>query len=113
MKRSRRVQLSSSFLALGAMLAASVAGCSSEPDQALYCGDEDRYVLEAEECEDDDDIGFIYIGQYGGYQSGQRLPDLGPGATRVRASDSAARAKAGLPARGGFGGNGKAFSIGG
>lgn len=114
MKRSRNVTLSASFLALAATFA-TTAACA-EPEQVMYCGNEQRYIVEAAECEHDDPNNpyFIYYGHWGGYSyaPGAQLEQTNLSG-RVKASDSAARTKIGLPARGGFGGNGAKFSAGG
>lgn len=112
-RRSSKVTLSTAFLALAATVGAgTLAGCGSDSD--TYCGDDQGYVLPAEECEDDDGAGFIYMGSYGGsrYKVGDKLPAV-TGGQRVRANDSAGRSRIGIPARGGFGGNGGRVSSGG
>lgn len=112
-KRSRNVALGASFTALAATLATGAAGCASS-NQVTYCGNEQRYIVEATECEKDDSSYFIYYGYWGDYR-------YAPGAQlsqnalegRVKANDPTARTKIGLPPRGGFGGNGAKFSSGG
>lgn len=111
MKRSRNVTLSTAFLGLAATLA-TTAACA-QADEVAYCADEQRYIAESAECERDDPNNpyFIYYGYWGGYR-------YGPGSQldqsrlqgRVKAGDATARTKAGLPARGGFGGNGAKFT---
>ncbi|MFG3710822.1 hypothetical protein [Micromonospora sp. NPDC047730] len=115
-KRSSTVKLSTAFLALAATVGASaLAGCSTGPDDRAYCGDDDRQVLAAEECEDDDTVGVIYVGPYVGdgdgrrYKVGDRLPTTS-GERKVQANDGTGRTRVGLPARGGFGGNGAAVN---
>ncbi|GAA3750319.1 hypothetical protein [Micromonospora maritima] len=110
-RRSSKVALSATFLALAAAVGTTIAGCSSTQDTA-YCGDEQRTILPAEECEDDDGGAFIYVGSYGGstYRTGDRLPS---GGQKVAAGNSSGRSNLGLPARGGFGGNGAKVSSGG
>ena len=108
--RSKQVVLSSTFLALPAMIA--LAGCAS-PDDVQYCGDEHRYVIEEKRCEDGSSGSFIYYGYWSNTaKPGQQL-DSGGLKGRVVANDPAARTKVGLPARGGFGGNGAKFGGGG
>lgn len=109
MKRSRNVTLGASFTALAATLAMT-AGCANS-SQVTYCGNETRYIVEADECEHDDSSYFIYYGYWGSYRyaPGSQLSSSGLEG-RVRASDSVAREKIGLPPRGEFGGNGAKFS---
>lgn len=110
MKRSRNVTLSASFLGLAAALTTGAAGCNVE-DSTMYCGNEQRYIVESSECERDDSPYFIYYGKWSGYSyaPGSQLAQS-PLEGRVKAGDPAARTKAGLPARGGFGGNGAKFT---
>lgn len=107
--RSTQVFLSAGFLGL----VASLPGCASN-QHTLYCGDEHRYVVEQSRCEGDGTDGaFIYWG-YWGYTAkpGHQLDQSGLKG-RVASTDATARTNAGLPARGGFGGNGAKFSSGG
>lgn len=105
-----------SVLSAGVLSAAalsSLAACGSggdEGEQTAYCADENGRIIDEDYCDDDDHDGhgggFIFIGGFGGnhYSAGQTIPQKyrsGPeAATRVRANDSAARAKAGLPKTG-------------
>lgn len=108
MKRSRNIGMSVSFTVLAATLATGVTACGDD-DQVMYCGDDQRYIVEEDKCEDNDPntVYFIYYGYWGGYKysPGKQL-DQTHFTGRVKASDSAARKKLGLPERGGFGGNG-------
>jgi len=107
--RSAKVALSTGFITL----AASVAAACGMNDETLYCGDEHRYVVEEENCENDDDghngTYFIYHGRWpSDVKPGKQLPSNGLSG-RVKATDSSARTNLGIPARGGFGGNGSAL----
>lgn len=106
MKRSRSVALGATFVAL----AASLAACSAE--EVGYCGDEYGTVLPEDQCDGDDGGTFIYVGTYAHHVPGERL-DTGRASARVPSNDPQARTGVGLPARGGFGGNGAAISSGG
>ncbi|MCX4388693.1 hypothetical protein OG777_17370 [Micromonospora peucetia] len=76
----------------------------NEPARTSYCADEQRRVLPESDCDGDDDHNrYIYIGRYGsGYRPGSRLPATA-GEQKIAAMDQAARIRAGIPARGGFG----------
>lgn len=107
--RSKTINLSAAFLALPAI--AGLSACESS--EVTYCGDEHRYVVEATNCESDSSTHFIYWGYWStNVQPGAQLSQDGLKG-RVSAADSVARTKVGLPARGGFGGNGAAYSSGG
>lgn len=108
-KRSKTVALGTAFLGL----AASLVACVQE-SQALYCADEHRYIVEANRCDGNDDTVFIYHGYWNSSgKPGQQLNANGmysDNAGRIPAADQDARAKAGLPRVGGFGGNGSGFN---
>lgn len=128
MKRSKNVPLSAAF---AATIAATLAltGCSDDGDgdgdgteYQTYCATEqDRKIVDPQYCDgegdDDDDFDtFIYMGNYGSrYNVGQSLPMSkgGVGERKVSPMNSAQRTSAGLPARGGFGGNGSKLSVAG
>lgn len=107
--RSKTVALSATFLGL----AASVAACVQE-SQTTYCGDEHRYVVEANRCDGHDETVFIYHGYWNdNYRPGMQLNTsgmYGDASGRILSTDQEARAKAGLPRVGGFGGNGATFN---
>ena len=106
--RSAQVPLSALFTSLAAV--AAITGCANSdepPAHTIYCGDEQRTVLPEQECDNNNDddhyqSNFIYIGSYGHHPVGSRLP-VKAGEQRIAAMDSAARTRAGIPARGGFG----------
>lgn len=93
------------FLAGGAI--ASTAGCSSSYTEEVYCVLDDGTVVK---CDGDND--FVYIGGYSHpvyiwtssthYPVGSRVPQDWR-STRMRPSDSAARARAGLSSSGKIG----------
>lgn len=110
-RRTAKLTLSATFLALAAGL---TTACSSEPDTQVYCADNEGYVLPETECEDDDDTGYIYVGTYVAdhnrrYGIGERLPQSSTTQT-IKANSTSGRTSVGLPARGGFGGNGVTIS---
>lgn len=109
--RSSTVMLSATFLALPLALTA----CEDQDEYTLYCGDEERYVVEAENCErddDDDDNYFIYYGVWASnYRPGLQLAPNGFKG-RVSATNATARGNLNIPPRGGFGGNGAKVSTG-
>lgn len=106
--RSTTVVLSSGFLGL----AASLTACGAD-EQVLYCGDDRRYVIEETRCHGDEANVYIYHGYWrSDVAAGRQLWDQGVEG-RVVATDTAARERLGIPARGGFGGNGAKFSSGG
>lgn len=112
--RGGHVALSAAFTTLVALVATTLTGCD-EPEAELvaYCGTSDRVIIEATECEDDDDdIGVIYIAHRDARtrRVGDSLTDAHVTAS-VSASDATGRARLGLPARGGFGGNGVALTV--
>lgn len=111
-KRSTSVTLSAAFLGLAASL--PTLGACAQESQTTYCGDEHRYVVESNRCDGSDSTVFIYHGFWNtSVKPGQQLSESGmysDASGRVRASDADARTKAGLPARGGFGGNGATFN---
>lgn len=106
MLRSRKVFLSATFTALAL---AAATGCSTS-EETLYCGDDERQIYTADNCDGDDNSYFIYYGSYGqSYGVGQQLPNDGK---RINSTDRAAREKIGIPPRGGFGGTGSKLTGG-
>lgn len=90
-------------------LAATVAACGSD-SETVYCGNEDRAILAEAECESNTDGSYIYVGNYpGNYYVGEILPKRETN-TRVKSNNTEGRTKLGIPARGGFGGNGSTLA---
>lgn len=84
-----------------AVLAFGTASCGDDPDQVAYCVDQSNQVVDADYCDDDGDGhgGFFFI------NTGSHLGGLGRGARLnggnvIPYTDTAARERAGLPARG-------------
>jgi hypothetical protein len=114
MSDRRRLKEPPLFLAAAvtAFAAAGLAGCSSEPDQYVYCIDDEGEVVDPDYCEDeeygyddDDDYGssYWYYVASSRYSVGSRVP--GDHVTsRINPSDSSARTSAGIPSSGKVGG---------
>ncbi len=102
---SRRVVLSTTFLAIAA---SGLTGCGSDDpneDGHFYCTDSNGTVIDEDYCDDSDPNSsgyfFMYMGSsmhapptgYSSYPVGSRLPT---GAQKFSVTDKAARAKYGL-----------------
>lgn len=120
MKRSKSVVLGPAFLALAAAVASGCGSSNDDPDVMYrYCADEQRRVVDEDYCEPPayDDTNtmypyFIHTMASGGYRRGDFLPaqkQLGV----ARATSPSQRVSIGVPARGGFGGNGSTMAVAG
>lgn len=126
MRRSTKVPLGRSYLALAALAtSAGLAACGNEPEEQVYCADADGVIVDDDYCDDDGDgrLGgpyFLWAGAYGrGLKPGHKLT----GGARFPYNDAAARARYGLPTTGkvsngtvvpgGFGSGSKGRSSGG
>lgn len=120
MKRSKSVVLGPAFLALAAAVASGCGGGDDDPDRLYrYCADEQRRVVDEDYCEPPvyDDTNtvypyFIHTMTSGGYREGQALPVQKQHGV-ARATSPSQRAAIGVPARGGFGGNGATMAVAG
>lgn len=114
-----RISYTNCFLVLTAATAltsaVALAACARD-SQVLYCADEHRYVVEASRCDGNDPNVFIYHGYWGrDYRPGIQLNTSGlysDESGRIPANDRDARSRLGLPATGGYGGNGATFAGG-
>lgn len=107
--RVRAIGLATALSAAGFLLTA----CGGDEtrtervEEDVYCTTEDGTVVDPDYCDENENDGhsggFIWIGSFGGGHSpGYRLP-VEQRTNSMRYNDSAARTKAGLPARGKFG----------
>lgn len=109
---SRRVVLTSTFLALAAGGLAACDTYEEDPneDGYFYCTDANGTVIDESYCDDSDEnynssMFFMYMGSsmhappanYSAYPKGSKLPSAAP---RFSITDKAARQKFGLPASG-------------
>ena len=102
---SNRVRAALTTTVLTTAATGFMAGCAvgGDEDQVAYCTDEDGKVVDDEFCDDDyrgpgAGLFFLYLG---GFRSGLPVGTVLPrGGTRINATDTAARQRAGLPGTG-------------
>ena len=103
---SNRVRAALTTTVLATAATGFLASCGTEDEQAteqeVFCVDADGQVVDADLCDDDPGGGgtslfFLHTASPGSYRAGDRVR---PGSTLIRASDAAARARAGLPSVG-------------
>ncbi|HWM07610.1 MAG TPA: hypothetical protein VNP92_35215 [Actinophytocola sp.] len=83
-----------------AMAAAALTGCSSSPDYAAVCVDEQTQERVSDyECDDHGSYGGSYIWYYLG--SGQRVPSVGSRVSGGSTSEPSGSVQRGLPSSGG------------
>jgi hypothetical protein len=96
------VPLGGGFVALAGLVATTglVGGCGNdEPEEQVYCADENGVIVDDDDCDDDERSRshFFFVGAFGrGLLPGHRLT----GGTRFRADDASARRQYGLPGSG-------------
>jgi hypothetical protein len=102
---SNRVRAALTTTVLTTAATGFMAGCGvgGEEEQVAYCTDEDGKIVDDEFCDDGYNgpgagFFFLYLGGFGrGLPVGTVLPS---GGTRINATDTAARQRAGLPSTG-------------
>jgi hypothetical protein len=103
---SNRVRAALTTTVLTTAATGFMAGCSvggEDEDQVAYCTDEDGTIVDDEYCDDGyrgPGAGFFFL-YLGGFRPGLPVGTVLPrGGTRINATDTAARQRAGLPANG-------------
>lgn len=106
---SNRIRAALTTTVLTTAATGFMAGCGAggaeedDEEQVAYCTDENGEIVDENLCDDSYNgpgagFFFLYLGGFGrGLPVGTVLPR---GGTRINASDTAARQRAGLPARG-------------
>lgn len=99
MRRSTAVPLGRRYLALAtlATTAGLTAACQSDPEQQVYCADQNGVVVDEDLCDGSDPNYLFWAGAFGaGLRPGHKLSK----GTKIAYGDAAARERYGLPASG-------------